>query len=53
MLEPASILTLEINRRLLLRFQTGNAGLKLSQYPFSQGLPGSMYNVPVPSFPSH
>ena len=27
--------------------------LKLSQYPFSQGLPGSMYNVPVPSFSSH
>ena len=24
-----------------------------SQYPFSQGLPGSMYNVPVPTFPSH
>src|ERR1039458_10573448 len=27
--------------------------LKLSQYPFSHGLPGSMYNVLVPSFPSH
>ena len=28
LLEPASILTLEVSRRLLLRFQTGNAGLK-------------------------
>ena len=31
MLEPASILMLEVSRELLLQFQTGNAGLD----PFS------------------
>ncbi len=31
MLEPASILMLEVSRGLLLRFQTGNAGLNLKE----------------------
>ena len=36
-----------------IRHSSRNFPLKLSQYPFSHGLPGSMYNVPVPRFPSH
>ncbi len=33
MLEPASILMLEVSRGLLLRFQTGNAGSNLRNAP--------------------
>jgi hypothetical protein len=39
-------------RSFRVKNSSRNFPLKLSQYPFSHRLPGSMYNILVPSFPS-
>ena len=50
MLDPASILMLEVSRGLLLRFQTGNAGEDLPVQAFIPQLPIETLTIPVLSW---